>query len=227
MQRALLALAVQPSCGLHARHMSLLQPLPSDDDDPLGPPTYRQRPRPIGFDLAYKLEGDVLVIDSTRKIDRVQLSAVEQVRFTFKPGNVTSTGYVTQLRLKDGKTITIGDTSWRSLVEVERGGARYIRFITAICESVARTNPKAQFLAGKPFALWAMFAGIVAVSVAMMVFFAWRAWSQGYTNTMWLGVALAAIALWQMVPMVRLNRPMTLKPGEVPSHLMPNVKPAA
>ncbi len=181
----------------------------------------------MGFDLAYKLEGDILVIDSTRKIDRVQLSAVEQVRFTFKPGNVTSTGYVTQLRLKDGKTITIGDTSWRSLVEVERGGARYVRFIKAVCESVARTNPKAVFLAGKPAAAWIMFAGVVAVSMAMMLVFAWRAWSQGYTATMWLGVGLAAIALWQMVPMVRLNRPMTLRTGQVPEHLMPKPKAAA
>ena len=53
-----------------------MQPLP-DDDTP--PPSWRQRPRPIGFEIAYKLDGDALEIDTTRKVERVRLSAIEQV----------------------------------------------------------------------------------------------------------------------------------------------------
>ncbi len=204
--------------------MSLFKALPETPDDP-EIPTYRQRPKPIGFDLAYRLEGDELVIDSTRKIDRVKLAAVEQVRFTFKPGNVASTGYVTELRLKDGKTITFGDTSWRSLVEVERGGPRYVAFVTAVATAIARLNPEARFLAGKPPVTWGLFAAVAGISVAMMAFFAFRAWAQGYSGAMWIGVLLGVIALWQMVPMVMLNRPIRLRPGEVPQHLMP--KPPA
>lgn len=202
--------------------MSILPPTPIDDDE-AGLPSYRQRPRPIGFDLAYQLEGDVLVIDSTRKIDRVQLSAVEQVRFTFKPGNVASTGYVTTLRLRDGKTITIGDTSWRSLVEVERGGARYIAFITALSTAIARANPKARFLAGKPPVVWALFTCVAVLAVVMMIYFSARAYAQGVMGAMWIGLALGGIAIWQMLPMVTLNRPMALATGEVPAHLMPKV----
>ncbi len=199
--------------------MSLIQPLPPEDDD--GLPSYRQKPRPIGFELAYKLEGDELVIDSTRKIDRVKLSAVEQVRFTFKPGNIASTGYVTTIRLKDGKTITIGDTSWRSLVEVERGGARYVAFITALSGTIARLNPQARFVAGKPPVIWWVFAGVAALSVVMMALFTLRAFQSGAGGAIWIGVLLFAVAVWQMLPMVRLNRPMELKAGEVPAHLMP------
>lgn len=204
--------------------MSLLHVPPGEDHDD-GLPSYRQRPRPIGFDLAYKLEGTELVIDSTRKVDRVHLGAVEKVRFTFKPGNIASTGYVTQLTLKDGKTITIGDTSWRSLVEVERGGERYVRFITAICRVIAAENPSARFLGGKPPLVWAVFAGVAVISVGMMAYFAWRAFAQGFTGAMWIGVLLGVVALWQMLPMVRLNRPITLRTGEVPAHLMPQPAP--
>jgi hypothetical protein len=202
--------------------MSLLHTAPGEDHDD-GLPSYRQRPRPIGFDLAYKLEGEVLVIDSTRKVDRVELGAVEQVRFTFKPGNIAATGYVTTLRMKDGKTITIGDTSWRSLVEVERGGQRYIDFITAMCAAIARANPGARFIAGKPPFVWALFAGVAVLAVSMMVFFSWRAYAQGVMGAVWIGLALGSIAIWQMVPMVKLNRPITLRTGEVPMHLMPKV----
>jgi hypothetical protein len=201
--------------------MSLLHLPPGHDHDD-GLPSYRQRPRPIGFDLAYKLEGADLVIDSTRKVDRVPLGSVEQGRFTFKPGNIASTGYVTQLRLKDGKTITIGDTSWRSLVEIERGGPRYVAFITALAAGIARENPRARFLAGKPPLVWALFAGVAALSVGMMAYFAWRAFAQGFTGAMWIGVLLGVVALWQMLPMVRLNKPITLRAGEVPAHLMPS-----
>lgn len=202
--------------------MSLLHTAPGEDHDD-GLPSYRQRPRPIGFDLAYKLDGEVLEIDSTRKVDRIQLSAVEQVRFTFKPGNIAATGYVTTLRLSDGKTVTIGDTSWRSLVEVERGGRRYVDFITAMSAAIARANPRAVFLAGKPPLIWALFAGVAVLAVLMMAFFSWRAYAQGVMGAVWIGLALGAIAIWQMVPMVRLNRPVILRTGEVPAHLMPAV----
>ena len=205
--------------------MSLLHTPPDQDLDD-GLPSYRQRPRPIGFDLAYKLEGHELVIDSTRKVDRVDLRAVEQVRFTFKPGNIATTGYVTELRLKDGKTVTIGDTSWRSLVEVERGGSRYVRFITALCEAIAEGSPEARFLAGKRPFIWVAFAFVSIVSIGMMAYFAWRAFISGFSGAMWIGVALGAVALWQMWPMVMLNRPMILKSGEVPAHLMPSAAPS-
>jgi hypothetical protein len=204
--------------------MSLIQPLQQDDDD--GLPFYRQKPKPIGFEIAYRLDGDELVIDSTRKVDRVKLAAVEQVRFTFKPGNIAATGYLTQLRLKDGKTITIGDTSWRSLVEIERGGARYVSFIAALCAAIARLNPTARFLAGKPRPIWAVFAAVAALSVGMTGFFILRAIQSGADGAMWIGVIIAGIAIWQMYPMVTLNRPITLRAGEVPAHLMPKVEPA-
>lgn len=200
--------------------MSLLTSLPGEIDDD-GRPSYRQRPRPVGFDLTYTLDGNELVIDSLRKVDRVSLSGVEQVRFTFRPGNISATGYRTQFRLDNGKTITIGDTSWRSLVEVERGGARYVTFITAVCQVVARLRPEARFVAGTPPVIWMMFAAIVALSLVAMAAFTWRAWQAGSTGLAGIGLLLGSIALWQMVPMVRLNRPMALRTGDIPAWLMP------
>lgn len=205
--------------------MSPHQPLPSSKDDLPEPPIYRQRPRPVGAGLSYTLESDVLVVDSAHRIDRVPLSAVEQVRFTFKPSNFTTTGYITQLRLSDGRTIAIGDISWRSAAEIERGGARYVSFIAALCGAISCHNPKARFVAGKALAIWVTFACVAAITVMMMGYFAWRAWAQGYTGAMWIGLVLGAIAIWQMVPMVWLNRPLALGTGEIPAHLMPQVDP--
>lgn len=200
---------------------------PPDEDPDHGLPTYRQRPRPVGFDMAYTLEDTVLVMDSTRHVIRVALSDVEQVRFTFKPGNIAATGYLTQLRLKNGKTIKIGDTSWRSMVEIERGGQRYIDFITALSTAIARANPQAQFLAGKPPLVWALFSVVAALTLVMLAFFIWRAYQQGIMGAVLIGFAIGCVALWQMLPMIRLNRPIALMAGEVPAHLMPDVPASA
>jgi hypothetical protein len=200
--------------------MSLFSHLPPPDDGD-GLPSYRQKPRPIGFDLAFKLDGDVLEIDSTRKVDRVRLTHVEQVRFTFKPGNIAATGYVTTLRLTDGKTVTIGDTSWRSMVEIERGGERYVRFIRALCEAIRRASPQARFVAGKPKVLWLVFACAAALAVAMMGLFTAGAWAGGHQGAFWLGLLIVAVASWQAVPLVWLNRPLELPAGEPPEHLLP------
>jgi hypothetical protein len=202
--------------------MSLLDALPGEAEDD-GLPRYRQKPRPIGFELTYTLDGTNLLVDSQRKLNTVLVGEIEQVRFTFKPGNIASTGFITRLRLKDGKTMSIGDISWRSMVEIERGGERYVNFIAALSEAIAKANPKAVFVAGKPPLAWLVFAAVAAGSVALMVFFTWRAFMQGATGAMGIGVLLSAIASWQMWPMVKLNRPMALRTGEVPAHLMPVV----
>ncbi len=192
-----------------------------DEDDEEGLPSYRQKPRPIGFEIAYKLEGDILVIDTTRKIDRVRLAAVEQVRFIFKPGNVASTGYLVRLRLSDGKTIDIGDTSWRSMVEVERGGARFVRFIEALCAAILRASPKVRFVAGKPPLIWALYLAVAAVSIVAILLFVARSLGADGGGAVWIGLLILGAALWQMIPLVWLNRPMALEPGQIPPHLMP------
>lgn len=191
----------------------------SDDDAP--PPSWRQRPKPIGFEIAYKLDGDALEIDTTRKVERVRLSAIEQVRFIHAPSNVSTKGFKTQLRLSDGKVITFGNLSWRSLTDMDRDDARYHAFVTALCAAIVRASPGARFVAGKPFSLWLAMALVGGLSVAMLVFFTGRAFLQGATSAGFLGLALAAASVWQVWPMVKLNRPRELAPGEVPDDLVP------
>jgi hypothetical protein len=195
-----------------------MQPIP-DDDTP--PPSWRQRARPVGFEISYALEGDTLVVDSTRKVDRVRLSAVEQVRYIYAPSNLSSKGFKTQLRLADGKSITFGNLSWRSLTDMERNDAGYHAFVSALAAAIARANPRARFVAGKPQPLWLALAAVSALSLLMLAFFTGRALLQGQHTTALLGLMLAAASYWQVKPMVVLNRPRDLATGEVPEDLVP------
>ncbi len=195
-----------------------MQPIP-DDDTP--PPSWRQRARPVGFEIAYRLEGDTLVVDSTRKVDRVRLSAVEQVRFVYAPSNLSSKGFKTQLRLSDGKTITFGNLSWRSLTDMDRDDTGYHAFVSALAAAIAQANPGARFVAGKPALLWGALATVSALSLLMLAFFTGRALLQGAYSTALLGLLLAAASYWQVMPMVTLNKPRELALGEVPDDLVP------
>ncbi len=145
-----------------------------DDPDDVLPPSWRQRPKPVGFEITYKLDGEALEIDRTRAVDRVRLSAVEQVRFLFAPGNISAKGYRTQLRLSDGRTITFGNLSWRSLTDLERDDARYHRFVSALAQAIMRANPRARFIGGRPRPLWLAMTLVGLLSLAMIAFFALR-----------------------------------------------------
>jgi hypothetical protein len=184
-------------------------------------PDFRQRARPVGFDIAYKIEDGALLVDQMRKIERVPLASVEQVRFTFQPGNIVSRGFRTQLRIRDGRSLTFGNVSWRSLVEVERQEASYRAFTTRLAGEIARANPECRFVAGKPPLLWALFA-LLAISASFgMALFAWTAWTRGQTNALLFSGFLFVLGVWQIEPMVRLNRPRKLATGEVPQNLLP------
>jgi len=190
-----------------------------DTDTPL--PSWRQRPKPVGFEIAYQLNGETLEIDTTRKIDHVRLGSVEQVRFVYAPSNVTSKAFKTQLRLSDGKVITFGNLSWRSLTDIDRNDAAYHAFVAALSQAIARANPKVRFVGGKPLALWLALAIVSGLSVVMLAAFTARGFLQGTTSVGWLGLALIGASIWQVWPMVRLNRPRKFASGEVPDDLVP------
>ncbi|UZF92740.1 hypothetical protein [Bosea sp. NBC_00550] len=193
----------------------------TNDQDDAPPPSWRQRPKPVGFEIAYKLDGDTLEIDRTRRVDSIRLSAVEQVRFVYAPGNISSKGYKTQLRLSDGRTVTFGNLSWRSLTDLDRDDARYHHFVAALCAAIARANPRARFVAGRPKPIWLGVAIVGALSLLMLTVFSLRAFQQGATNAALLGILLVAASFWQVWPLVSLNRPRELATGEVPDSLVP------
>lgn len=196
-----------------------------DIDTPL--PSWRQRPKPVGFEIAYRIDGDELEIDSTRKVDRVKLGAVEQVRFIYAPSNISSKGFKTQLRLSNGKSVTFGNLSWRSLTDMERNDAGYRAFVEALSAAIARANPRARFLAGKANWLWLTLTIVSGLSLVMLALFTMRAFQQGASSAGWLGILLAAASIWQVGPMIKLNRPRQLQTGEVPDDLVPRPPTAA
>jgi hypothetical protein len=183
--------------------------------------TYTHCPRPVGGPISFILKGDRLIVDSGRKVHEVRLGAVETVRMTYEPGRIGQRTFRTKVTMKDGKTFTFGSLNWRSLVAAQEMTAEYRAFAHSLCEAIAKANPEVRFLAGKPWWLWAPTTVIAVLSLLLMAYLIWQALRMGSMGVALIGALLAVVGVWQVEPMVRLNKTRTFRSGAVPEDLLP------
>lgn len=183
--------------------------------------TYSHTPKPVGHPIAFRLEGDRLVVDSGRRTDTVALAAVEEVRLTYAPGRLGRSAFATTVRLSDGKTFAFSSVSFSSMVEMRVQGPEYRAFLAALLAAIARASPRARFVAGQPLWRWLISAVVAVAMLFGLVLVAWRAFQTGATGTALVALAVAGLGLWQLEPMVRLNRPRPFAPEAPPPELLP------
>ncbi|MGO4572308.1 hypothetical protein [Microvirga sp. 2TAF3] len=183
---------------------------------------YEHSPRPVGGPIKFTLKGDRLIVDSGRKVHEVRLGAVETVRMTYEPGRFAQKAFRTRIRMKDGKTFTFTSLNWKNLVEAESLPREYRAFAQALFEAIARANPDARFVAGKPWLIWITTATFALGSLIAMAYLIWRALQMDATSIALMGGLFAAVGVWQLEPMVRLNKPRSFRPEAPPVELLPN-----
>jgi hypothetical protein len=185
------------------------------------PHVYTHSPRPTAGPITFTLEGSKLTVDSGRKVQEVNLAAVELVRMTYEPRSFAQKAFQTRVRLTDGKVFSFSSLSWRSLIEAERLDRDYRAFTRALFEAIRRASPTARFVGGRPRILWVITAILAAGSLLAMALFIWRAFEAGYTGAMLMGAFFLAVGIWQLEPMLRLNRPQDFSPEDPPRELLP------
>ncbi|NBJ10797.1 hypothetical protein [Microvirga arsenatis] len=183
--------------------------------------TYTHSPKPFGGPISFTLEGDRLTVDSGRKVHEVRLGAVDTVRMTYEPGRLAKGAFRTKVVMKDGKSFTFGSLDWRSLVEAQELTREYRTFAQALCRAIVRANPEAKFVAGKPLWLWAPSSALAVASLLAMLYLIWQAFSMGARDVALLGGLLAFIGVWQIAPMLRLNKPRPFRSEALPEELLP------
>jgi hypothetical protein len=189
-----------------------------EDEDAL---SYSYAPRPAAPPVALRLKPPILTVDSGRRVDRVRLSAVEQVRLTYTPRSFGQNAYRTKLTLSDGKTVGFASVSWKSMVEAECKDEAYRAFLAALLEAVAAANPRARFLAGTPLPIWlaTVVAGVGIFGAILLLVV--RAVEDRSWGAALLGLVVGAIGIVQIGPMLRLNRPGVFDPRRPPERLIP------
>ncbi len=182
---------------------------------------YRHNPRPVGYPIAFRLDERRLVVDTTRKVDAIELGAIKRIRLTYEPRSLASNAFRTQLSLANGGRASFTSVSWNSLTDVSSQDAEYSAFVRALVAAVARANPDVALVVGKPRPLWlATIAGSCVMLLAVAVF-AWRAFAGGAGTAALVGLAVGVLGIWQLEPMIRLNRPGRFTPDRLPDALLP------
>jgi hypothetical protein len=183
--------------------------------------TYTHSPRPFGGPISFTLRGSRLTVDSGRKVNEVQLGAVDTVRMTYDPGRLAQKAFRTKVTMQDGKSFTFSSLNWRSMVEAQPMTGEYRAFAGALCDAVLRANPNAKFVAGKPLWLWLPSSALAVASLLAMAFLIWRAVQMGATGIALMGALFAVVGIWQIEPMVRLNKPRPFRSEALPEELLP------
>jgi hypothetical protein len=183
--------------------------------------TYAHAPRPTKGPVTFVLDEDRLTVDSGGGAKEVDLAGVELVRVTFETKSLSRNAYQTRLRLKDGRSVTFSSLNWKSFFDAVPLDREYRIFTRALFDAIGRANPKARFQAGKPMLVWIATAILALTALGAMIVFIWRALQTGASSAALMGTLIALIGIWQVEPMIRLNRPRHFDPHEPPADLMP------
>ena len=186
-----------------------------------GPVAYSQAARPGGFSLALRLDAGRLVLESGMRRDEVALGAVEVVRLTYETRSLAGRAFQTSLRARGGRRIRFTSVSWRSMTRVEEQAGAYRAFLLALLPAIARQNPSARFLAGKPAPVWYAVAALAALAAAGVGLFIGGAVGAGQWGAGLFGLAVAAGGTWQVAPFILRNRPRVFTPDALPADLLP------
>lgn len=195
----------------------------ADDEDNGAPPlaTYAHKPKPIGYEVSFRLGELTLAVDSMRKVDTIWLGAISSIRLMYAPTNFARRGYKTTIRVTDGRSVSFSNISWQGLSSVAQQDDEYSQFVSSLVASVSAANPDVKLIAGRRQIPWLLLVVFTATALIGMGAFAWRAVTLGQTNAAILAGLILAAAIWQMEPFVRLNRPRTFRPDDLPKDLLP------
>ncbi len=182
---------------------------------------YNQSPRPVGYPVSYALRPGRLVVDSGLKVSDIRLDAVDEVRLAFEPGRLGQRTFITKLRLRDRRTVTYSSVTWKGILEAHQQGPQYRAFTAALLRAVAAENPGASFVAGKRLVPWLLTVALTGLILVGLAYGVWQGLARGALGAAALIATLGLIGIWQLEPLVRLNKPRAFAPDAPPPELLP------
>lgn len=183
--------------------------------------SYAYRPSLLGAPWAFKLTDDGIEWDVGSKSGRVPFHNVRRLRMSYRPTNMQSHRFITEVWAEGAPKLQIVSSSWKNMFEQERLDKPYSAFVAELHRRIARAGVPAQFEQGSnPLRYWPgliVFAG-VAFGLAVLIVRALLADAMG--GAAFIG-AFLVLFLWQAGNYFHRNRPGVYRPDALPAELMP------
>jgi hypothetical protein len=182
---------------------------------------YTYRPSLLGAPWEFRLEPNDIAWVTGRRSGRIPFRDVRRLRMSFKPGNMQSQCFVTEIWSEGAPKLTIASTSWKSMFEQERLDASYAAFIAELHRRLATANAPARFeQGGHPLLYWPGVAAFAGVALACVVLIVRAVQSDALAGAAFIG-AFIALFLWQGGNFIARNRPGVYRPDALPPQLKP------
>ena len=209
------------------------EPLPPPDEgsdalaDGSAPPIYAFKASLMGPPQVFRVAPDALEWEIGRYSGRIPYAAVRRVRLLYRPANLQTQRFVTEIWAAQAPKLKVSSVSWASLTEQRRQDAAYIAFVEALHRRLAEVRTEAVFEAGSP--PWLYWPGVVvfvgiAVAIALLIV-------RGVQERALIGAAVAgvflAFYLWQLGTFFKRNLPRHYTLDAIPADVLPAIKSEA
>jgi hypothetical protein len=198
-----------------------MSPMSAELAAPGMPLAYVYRPSLLGAPWEFRLADDAIEWSAGRQSGRVAYQKIRRLRMSYRPANMQSQRFVTELWADGAPKLRITSSSWKSMVEQERLDKPYAAFVTELHRRIVRAGAAAVFEHGSNRLLYwpglIMFAG-VALGLLLLVVRALQADAAGGAAFI---AAFFMLFLWQGGNYFRRNRPGVYRPDALPALLMP------
>jgi hypothetical protein len=182
---------------------------------------YAYRPSLMGAVRQFKLADDGIEWTNGRYSGRIAYRDVRRLRMSFKPANMQSQRFLTEVWAEGAPKLAIVSSSVKSLFEQERLDQPYTAFVAELHRRLAQAAAPVRYEQGMhALRYWpglAVFAAIVLGLCVLIV----RALQAGELSGAAFIAAFLALFIWQGGVFLRRNRPGLYRPEAPPAALLP------
>ena len=191
------------------------------ENTPAGEIVYTYRPSLLGAPWQFTLTPGGIRWRAGRREGQVPYEAVRRVRLSYRPANMQSYRFVTEIWAEGAPRLRIVSTSWKSMFLQERLNAGYAAFVAALHRRLREAGAPIVYERGThPFVYW---AGVAVFGIVCLAFIVLAL--RGLQQHVLAGAAFVAIFLavfaWHGVNFLRRNRPGFYRPDALPAALLP------
>jgi hypothetical protein len=184
---------------------------------------YTYRPSVLGAPWEFRLIGDGIDWQAGRKSGRIAFRDVRCVRLSFRPANMQSHRFMTELWADGVPKLRIMSSSWKSMFEQERLDAPYSAFVAELHRRISQSGAPVAYEQGThPLLYWlgAIVFAAVQLALAMLIL---RALQAGAIGGAVLVAVFGALFIWRGENFLHRNRPGVYRADALPAQLMPQV----
>lgn len=182
---------------------------------------YSFRPSLLGAPSAFKLTGDGVDWAAGNKSGHIPYRAIRRLRMSYRPANMQSHRFVTEIWAEDAPKLQIVSTSWKSMMHQERLDRPYAAFVAELHRRVAANGVPVRCEQGhSQLKYWPAVIVAAAVMLGLCLLIV-RALEAGAPLAAAFIALFLALFLWQGGDFLRRNRPGLYRAEAPPPDVMP------